>query len=163
MRVLALVALLCVSATPIDAFANEIREMTVSTPACSGFAGRVNVTLDLQSDTVWTQSSTIVDGVSRGNTGVSWSGAFGGPGITPARPLQFLPGTQPDGTLVSFSIKLYEDGSLAALLDSKEITFFCDSGELYVPPSVPVTTLPAFLLFGLSGLLAVLGMFRVRA
>ena len=95
-----------------------------------------------------------------GAGGVSqWSG---GPGAQ-TKALQYLPGTVPAGTLITFLVNLYVDNSLAVLLDTEEITFYCDTGELYVPPSMPVTTLPGFLLFGLSGLLALFGMFSVRA
>ena len=162
MRILVLTALLCASTLPITGFASSIEEMTVSVPACYGFAGRVDVTINLTSATVWTTREAIVGGVSGAGGGSLWTDAFGGPG-TRTRPLQFVPGTVPAGTLITFLVNLYEDSTLAVLLDTEEITFYCDTGELYVPPSVPVTTLPAFLLFGLSGLLALFGVFRVRA
>ena len=162
MRILVLLGFLCASAVPTAVFASSIDGMTVSVPACSGFAGRVDVTINLTSATVWTTQETIVGGVSGSGGGALWTDAFGGPG-TRTRSFQFLPGTVPAGTLITFPVNLYEDSTLAVLLDTEEITFYCDTGELYVPPSVPVTTLPAFLLFGLSGLLALFGVFRVRA
>ena len=159
MRIFVLIAFLCASAVPTPVFASSIDQMTVSVPACSGLAGRVDVTVNLTSATVWTTRETIVGGVSGSSGGGQWSG---GPGAQ-TKALQYLPGTVPAGTLITFLVNLYVDNSLAVLLDTEEITFYCDTGELYVPPSMPVTTLPGFLLFGLSGLLALFGVFSVRA
>ena len=171
MRILVLTALLCASTLPITGFASSIEEMTVSVPACSGFAGRVDVTINLTSATVWTTKEEFVGGVSGSGGGNLWTGALGGPG-TRTRPLQFSPGAVPAGTLITFLVNLYEDSTLAVLLDTEEITFYCDTGELYVPPSASVasnsitpaaaTPVPTLPLFGLGILVSLLGLFGLR-
>ena len=86
MRIFVLIAFLCASAVPTPVFASSIDQMTVSVPACSGLAGRVDVTVNLTSATVWTTRETIVGGVSGSSGGGQWSG---GPGAQ-TKALQYL-------------------------------------------------------------------------
>lgn len=107
---------------------NTIDSVTITVPACSGYAGRVliNYTVDGVNDR---RLETTAPASSIGsNVGLSGAGSFD---ITH----QFIPINPPDalpnGTIVTLTVRLTNIAD-TVLFDTEVIQFVCDTGEIVV-------------------------------
>ena len=115
-----------VTALPVAAQGNSIDNVVVSIPACSGFAGRLGLTVTIDANNDRWISNTLSN-VSN-NIGLIF-----GPG-THIFDNQFIPppGTNP-GDILTVTVKLGTQ-AFSDNLDSETIQFNCSTGQIVNPP-----------------------------